>query len=150
METRPTATVRLEWARSDNVVQGFLPWVRWSKRTTIPVPHDRWRACAHEYPGVYLFADSEACPDDTLPHRDPRVIYVGESEHLGRRWGEYQRWIPETWGLSLNRIWVAAFPTWLGDDDVHPSPLTTQFRLYTERRIIWDLVQMGVRLKNTR
>jgi hypothetical protein len=124
--------------------------VPWAARTKIDVPHPRWTSPAHHYCGVYLFADSPDCPGDFTDWRDERIIYVVESEHLGNRWRAYARWIPETWDRQLDRIWVSAFPIWLGDDDHDPGPLTDQFRLYTERRIIWDLVQQAVKLLNAR
>lgn len=141
-------TNRLEWARADNIVQGFLPWVPWIERHKIPVPNHH--QSAHEYPGVYLFLESEHSPANVTDYRDRRIIYVGESDNLGSRWRAYQRWIPDVWCMPLNRIWVAAFPTWLGHDPESPHPLTVQFRLYTERRIIWELFQLGVALRNTR
>jgi hypothetical protein len=144
----------LPWASEvRNVVDAFLGWVPWTKRTTLMLPSRKYSVV--EYPGVYLFADfSGAQPEPGASYLDPAIFYVGETGRpLGRRWYDYHRaaWFSEAWGKSADDVWVAAFPTWIGEhDEVTPEPLTKQFRLYTERRIIWQHVSKGRTLLNVR
>jgi hypothetical protein len=146
---------RLPWASEvQNVVDGFVGWVPWAQRTTLALPTGTHRLVV-EYPGVYLFADfGGVLPEPGASYEDTAIFYVGETgRSLGRRWYDYQRtaWFSQTWGKSTDDVWVAAFPTWIGDDDqTTPEPLTKQFRLYTERRIIWEHISKGRQLLNVR
>jgi hypothetical protein len=135
----------------ENVVSRFYGWSRWADRFNILLPGATGTWKAHEYPGVYLFAEFGTAP----PHvssTDDAIFYVGETGRtLAQRWGEYEGWIRGVWNKDPEHVFVAAFPTWIGRDNKStPEPLTKQFRLYTERRIIWEHVRTGHLLLNTR
>lgn len=147
------AEAALPWSHGvKNVVEQFVGWAPWNRRTELALPQG---GRVVEYPGVYLLAEFGASqPASEVSYLDEAIFYVGETGRaLGRRWYDYERsrWFSSAWGKSADAIWIAAFPTWIGDEErTTPEPLTKQFRLYTERCIIWEHVSKGRRLLNVR
>ena len=146
------ASLALPWSRQvNNVVDHFIGWVPWARRTQI-VLHQGDKVV--EYAGVYLFADfGKSAPKTGVSYEDDAIFYVGETgRSFGKRWYEYERtnWFRGVFGKAPGRVWVAALPTRIGPGQTTPEPLTTQFRLYTERRIIWEHAMKGHYLRNVR
>lgn len=142
----------LPWSRQvKNVVDHFIGWVPWARRTQLVLPQgDR----VVGYAGVYLFADfGKSAPKTGASYEDDAIFYVGETGRtFGRRWYDYERtnWFSSVFSIAPDRVWVAALPTWIGQQETTPEPLTRQFRLYTERRIIWEHALRGHHLRNVR
>ena len=114
----------------------------------------------HAYGGVYILAHFEKrVPRGPADHLDDRVIYVGEGNHLGRRWYQFERsafhelpghsgghshrrWC-ETSGAQWKSLHVAAFPIWFrneGDTDASGS-LARRFRLHVEQLVLWQIIR---------
>lgn len=134
-----------------NTFRKFSPWVRWGEREALV---DSDGNAYSTYPGVYLLAHFARIPSAPADYLSKEIIYVGEGKLLGRRWYDFER--SATLGNSghsgghsyrrehgqdqWSRLCVAALPTWFGADD-HSSEedWTQSYRLYVERRIIWEL-----------
>lgn len=120
-----------------NVFRRFTRWVPWEERNALVDP-DGWRIGT--YGGVYLFADFAKPPAaEAADHLDPAIFYVGESKRFSLRWYQHQLF---TTALRRrgSRPHVAALPIWFGDDpDRSDEPWTQDFRLYVERRVIWEI-----------
>jgi hypothetical protein len=138
---------RLPWVhKKQNIVDGFLPWARWIDCYSIEVP-GAGNGHAHEYAGVYLFAQSARRPRNPVDFLDPRIMYVGESGSLRRRFAQYARWVTREWRWKEHRTWISVFPIWFAEDDPN---VQLQLRLYTERRILWERANLGLTTLNLR
>jgi hypothetical protein len=136
-----------------NFFREFTSWWPWSKRQEVPDGHGYKAA---DYAGVYLLAHFDGnAPGGAATHLDDQIIYVGEGSRLRGRWRQFER--SARHGLSghsggfsyrdafggdrWDQLHVAALPIWFGDDSQPSSsePWTQAYRLYVERRILWDL-----------
>lgn len=139
---------RIEWVPTTNVVPGFLPWRTLDARKDIAVGHPRWEHRAHQYSGVYMFAQEAKLDGRVARWLDSKIMYVGKSHReLGSRLDEYETWIPAHWGLQVSDICVTLMPIWFGEDD-EPQDLAAEFVLYAERRLIWEHRKAGHELRN--
>jgi hypothetical protein len=121
-----------------NSFRRFTPWVPWAKRAVL-VDDDGCRI--DKYGGVYLLATFTRAPKSgPADHLDPAIFYVGEAGKFGQRWYAHDAFTRELDRLR-STAHVAAFPVWLAGDDPNRSvePWTRTFRLYVERRILWEI-----------
>lgn len=141
-----------------NFVAGFSEWFPWARRLEIPDGRSS-RAAVHG--GVYLLAHfSPSVPAGAANHLDDNVFYVGESNDLRGRWYKFERSANKGlsghsgghsyrgWSVSHpHKRWedvnVAAMPIHFdieGHSD-EPHSLARRFRLFTEQRVLWELIQ---------
>jgi hypothetical protein len=138
-----------------NFFREFTPWTPWSKREETPDGHG-FRV--HEYAGIYLLAHFDKPPPGAAVHTQPEILYVGEGLWLRRRWNQFERSarlglgghsgghsyrarVAERFADFWLKLHVAALPIWFGDAKQRRSAedWTQAYRLYVERRILWEL-----------
>lgn len=139
-----------------NIAAHFTPWFPWCDRRTMSDGHGDY---VHKYGGVYLLAhfidDVHKGSADFL---HDAVIYIGEANHLGRRWYQFERsarhgsaghsgghshraWAENT-GVPWGRLHVAAYPIWFESEGTTDAPdsLARRFRLNLEQFLLLNLV----------
>ena len=128
------------------------PWSPWTLRATLK--EAKWGYPIATYPGVYLLARfSAAPPPGAADYLDGGIVYMGEARNLGVRWRQFENsaflakpghsggWAYRlAYATDPHDLYVAALPIWFGND-VHVSTedWTQSYRLYVERRIIWEI-----------
>ena len=130
----------------------FTPWVPWAERGHLK--ELKWAYAVATYPGVYLLGKFDrGAPEGPADYLTPGVVYVGEARNLGRRWSQFEdsafRAMPGhsggwsyrlKYGADASSLYVAALPIWFGDDKhVSAEDWTQAYRLYVERRIVWEI-----------
>jgi len=138
-------------AKETNVFRDFSDWAPWEQRKNLLDPV--WNSRLAVYPGVYILAHFDKSPVGTADYLDDAIFYVGEGGHLGRRWYQFERSALEgksghSGGFSYQtkygkQLWkklhIAALPVWFGDRDESIEDWTQVYRLYVERRILWEI-----------
>lgn len=135
-----------------NFFRHFTKWRRWRERREIPDGHGYK---VESYAGVYLLAHFTSAPKRPASHLDDAIIYIGDGSWLRRRWEQFEasalHGLPghsgghsyrDRFGAGLwDRLHVAVLPIWFGKNDQPRSAeeWTQVFRLYVERRILWEL-----------
>ena len=141
-----------EGSPQQNYFREFKPWRPWSARLELDDGHGHR---LHEYPGVYLLAHFGTVPPEPVDYLDDGIVYVGEGSWLRRRWEQFEMsaraGLPghsgghsyrERFGNAhWDELYVAALPIWFGDETLPRSAedWTQTYRLYAERRILWEL-----------
>jgi hypothetical protein len=130
----------------------FSPWAAWATREQ--VAEGTWHYPVHFYPGVYLLARfGVAAPTGPADYLAPEIVYVGHGRRLGRRWKQFDQsafhakpghsggWsYGKRYGGKAKTLYVAALPMWFGAHDSESAEdWTHAYRLYVERRIIWEI-----------